>query len=529
MKTVSLPGAAARAFEAALGAAHVDLDAAGLGRADPYAFSEAGEFAPAAFVRPASTAEVQAVLAIAREHRLPLWTVSTGKNLGYGGAAPRVAGSVVVDLQRMNRILEVDEELGYAVVEPGVRFLDLYAHLRAQGSRLAMSVPDIGWGSLIGNALERGFGYAAHWDHSATHCGLEIVLADGRVLRTGMGALAAREGGGRSAWHLYKGGLGPSIEGLLLQSNLAVVTRMGVWLQRQPEIAVACGIRVPRSTDLGAVVDGLRPLILDGTIQSNAVIGNATVVASMISERSRWHSGPGPMPEAAVQAMADGLHLGRWNARFGLYGNEALTAARLAAVRTAVAQTDGAELVARSYPGDVSAALAHPADHAQLGIPGIALLRMAEWRGGEPAHTDFSLVCPATAADAERQRSLIQRETEAAGFDYAGGFTLCGRHAIALALISFDRSDEAMRRSVLPLMRRLIDAGAAAGYAPYRSHVALMDHTAAQYDFNGGALRQTLQQIKDTLDPGGILSPGKQGLWPSAAALATAPSNPTPG
>ena len=520
MTVCSITDAAARALQSALGAAHVEFDARCLGRADPYAFSDDAAFAPAAIVRPASTAEIQAVLAIAREHRLPLWTVSTGKNLGYGGAAPRVAGSVVVDLQRMNRILEVDEELGFAVVEPGVRFLDLYAQLRAQGSRLAMSVPDIGWGSLIGNSLERGFGYAANWDHSATHCGLEIVLADGRVVRTGMGALAASEGGGRSAWHLYKGGLGPSIEGLLLQSNLGIVTRMGVWLQQRPEVVVACGVHAARTTDLGALVNTLRPLILDGTIQSNAVIGNATVVASMISERARWHSGAGAMHEASVQAMANALHLGRWNARFGLYGNEAMTTARLATVRAAVARIDGAELVARSYPGDVSAEQAHPADHSQLGIPGLALLRMADWRGGEPAHTDFSLVCPATAVDVERQRELIQRETEAAGFDYAGGFTLCGRHAIALALIAFDRSDEAMRRSVLPLMRRLINAGAAAGYAPYRSHVALMDHTAAQYNFNDGALRHTLQKIKDTLDPAGILSPGKQGVWPSEGARA---------
>lgn len=516
MKHRSLPEAAARALETALGAAHVELDPKVLGQADPYAFAGADEFLPAAFVRPGSLDEVQAVLAIAREQHLPLWTVSTGRNLGYGGAAPRVSGSVVVDLQRMNRILEVDEELGYVVVEPGVRFLDLYAHLRATGSRLAMSVPDIGWGSLVGNALERGFGYAMHWDHSAALCGLEVVLADGRVLRTGMGALAAREGGGRSAWHLYKGGLGPSLEGLLLQSNLGIVTRMGVWLQRQPETVVACGISTRRDTDLGPLVETLRPLLLDGTIQSNAIIGNATVIASMVGERAPWHTGPGAMPEVAVQAMADAMHLGRWNARFGLYGPAVLTSARLAVVRAAVERIDGAELIARSYPGDVGAAQAHPADHAQLGIPGTALLRMAAWRGGTPAHTDFSLVCPATGQDAERQRVLIQAEVEAAGFDYAGGFTLCGRHAIALALLAFDRADASMREAVQPLLQRLIERSAAAGYAPYRAHVALMDQIAAQYDFNGGVLRQVVQQLKDTLDPGGMLSPGKQGVWPSS-------------
>lgn len=513
-----LPDAALKALESVLGAGHVMSGHSATPYADPYAFSQGNT--PAAAVQPASTEELRAVLAVAREHRLALWTVSTGKNLGYGGAAPRTSGAVVVDLQRMNRILEVNEELGYAVVEPGVRFLDLYAHLQHHGHRLMMSVPDIGWGSLIGNAMERGFGYAQNWDHSAHHCGLEVMLADGRLIRTGMGAKSALAGDGaaQSTWHVYKGGFGPSLDGLLHQSSLGIVTRMGVWLQPQPHTVVTCMVKARRTTDLGALINTLRPLMLDGTVQSNAVIGNATVIASMLSERPKWHDGDGPMPEAAVQRMADGLQLGRWNARFGLYGSEAMTAARLAAVREAVAKIPDAELVVRQYAGNATAADVHPADHAQMGIPGLALLRMADWRGGaKPAHTDFSLVCPSTVLDVEKQQSLIQRLVEAGGFDYAGGFTLCGRHAIALALLSFDASDEAMRARVQPLFAKLIDASSKAGYAPYRAHLAFMDQIAAQYDFNNHALRDVVQSLKHTLDPMGILSPGKQGIWPADA------------
>ena len=70
---------------------------------------------------------------IANEHRVPLWTTSQGRNNGYGGSSPRVHGSVVVNLRRMNRVLEIDEELGYAVVEPGVSWFDLYAAIPAGG------------------------------------------------------------------------------------------------------------------------------------------------------------------------------------------------------------------------------------------------------------------------------------------------------------------------------------------------------------------------------------------------------------
>lgn len=305
LQTRHLTDAAAAALQACVGAAHLRLADAAHSHADPYAFGTVYRVEPAAVVLLASTDELRAVLAIARQHRLALWTVSTGKNLGYGGASPRTPGTVVVDLQRMNRVLEVNEELGYAVVEPGVRFLDLYAHLRTHGHRLLMSVPDIGWGSPIGNALERGFGYAPLWDHSANLCGLEVMLADGRSVRTGMGAMA----------------------------------------------------------------------------------GNATVIASMLTHRARWWTDPGPMPEHAVQAMAAALGLGRWNARFGLYGAASMTIARLGLVRQAVQALPGAQLETRQYPGDVDPARVHPADHAQLGIPGLALLRMAAWRGGTPDRT----------------------------------------------------------------------------------------------------------------------------------------------
>lgn len=59
---------------------------------------------------------------LANEHKTPLWPVARGKNLSYGTAAPRMAGSVVLDLGRMNRILELDSKLTYCVVEPGVGY-----------------------------------------------------------------------------------------------------------------------------------------------------------------------------------------------------------------------------------------------------------------------------------------------------------------------------------------------------------------------------------------------------------------------
>ena len=124
--SAGVAGDALKAFARALGDHAVlgpddDLSA----YADPYDVTGGADFRCAGVVLPSSVEEVQAAVRIAGELGVPLWTVSTGRNLGYGGGAPRASGSVVLDLQRMNRILEVNEEHGYALVEPGVRFFDL--------------------------------------------------------------------------------------------------------------------------------------------------------------------------------------------------------------------------------------------------------------------------------------------------------------------------------------------------------------------------------------------------------------------
>jgi FAD binding domain len=77
-------------------------------------------------VSPASVEEVQAVVRAANKYGVPLSPVATGKNNGYGGAAPRLAGAVVVNTgAQMNKILEVNERCGYALLEPGVSNFDL--------------------------------------------------------------------------------------------------------------------------------------------------------------------------------------------------------------------------------------------------------------------------------------------------------------------------------------------------------------------------------------------------------------------
>ena len=99
----------------------------------------------------------------------------------------------------MNRVLEINEELGYAVVEPGVRWFDLYEAIQAGGHRLMLSCADLGWGSVVGNTLDHGATYLPYGVDMAAACGMEVVLADGALLRTGWGRCPATGRGMRTS------------------------------------------------------------------------------------------------------------------------------------------------------------------------------------------------------------------------------------------------------------------------------------------------------------------------------------------
>jgi 4-cresol dehydrogenase (hydroxylating) flavoprotein subunit len=479
---------------------------------DPFAFPQWRQFQPGAVLMPSSVEEVQAILRIANELRIPLWTSSQGRNNGYGGSAPRVAGTVVLSLRRMNKVLAVDEQSAYALVEPGVRFFDLYDHLRAVGSKLWMSVPDLGWGSVVGNTLDHGMGYTPTGDHAGNQCGMEIVLANGDVLRTGMGGMTNAK-----AWQVYKRGCGPSADGLFMQSNFGIVTKLGIWLMPQPECYMPGWLTLRRDSDLEPLLEMLRPLMLSGVITNQPMIINAVCAASAFAPREQWFKGEGPIPDEVIDRIAAQPGFGRWVMRFALYGDERIVERQREIVAEAFGRIPGAEVRFSKYRGAALPELTNPHERVQAGIPSMDLDRMTRWYGGqEGGHIGFSCAAPITGRDGAALRDLVRRRLSAAGLDYSGVIIVGRRSMIHVGLIVFDTKNEAQARTAYEVCKSLVEPAASLGYGEYRSHLDFMDLVADQYDFNHHAQRRFNELLKDTLDPNVILSPGKQGIWPRA-------------
>src|ERR1700760_2067096 len=125
-----------REVERAIGAEHVARD----GQAYGVHTLPAADRPPGAVIYPGSTEEVQAIVRAANAHRVPVFPISTGLNTGLGSRAPVRPGQVVLDLgRRMNRILEIDEVLGYAAIEPGVTFQAMADELIRRGGHYIIS------------------------------------------------------------------------------------------------------------------------------------------------------------------------------------------------------------------------------------------------------------------------------------------------------------------------------------------------------------------------------------------------------
>ncbi len=81
-------------------------------------------------VNPASVDEVQKIILLANEFNFKIWPFSRGNNWGYGTKNSLEEDSIIIILERMNKIIEVNEELAYVVVEPGVSQKQLNDYLK---------------------------------------------------------------------------------------------------------------------------------------------------------------------------------------------------------------------------------------------------------------------------------------------------------------------------------------------------------------------------------------------------------------
>ncbi len=134
---------------------------------------------------PTSTADVQAIVQLAAGHRVPL--VPRGAGSGLSGGAIAIEGGLTIVMTGMHRVLEIDAANLCAVVQPGVINADLGRAAAEQGLFYAPDPASFEWCTIGGNLAENSGGLRCV-KYGVTRdavLGLEVVLADGAVIRTG--------------------------------------------------------------------------------------------------------------------------------------------------------------------------------------------------------------------------------------------------------------------------------------------------------------------------------------------------------
>jgi len=494
-------------------------------------WDEPDELVPSAAVAPASVEQVQDIVRTAGQYKIPLFAISTGKNLGYGGSAPNLSGSVIVDLKRMNKVIEVDDKRNFCIVEPGVSYFDLYKYIQERKLKVMMDVPDPGWGSPVGTALDHGVGYT--WgefrDHFGAHCGMEVVLPNGELMRTGMASVP-----GSKTWAENKYGYGAYVDGLFAQANFGIVTKMGFWMMPEPEHFLSCQVGVQRYRDIVPLIDIVNYMEDQGLIGNPRYTSPLDLMTLMMEpgrvsadqELLAMFDKPGGATAEEFEAYARSRDIAYWNVLLNFYGPKETVYANWAYAKRKLAGIDGVKLEeVESYALPLDEATKQKVHHqVALGIPNMSIFSIGARSKVVPDPSDGHLwlgsIIPRSGEAVIEAHKVFGQAVQDLGIKPAivGPFTAPAywQHRTFIFMVPFfvSRSDKARNAKVREQYVQLVELAAKHGWTEYRTAPAFQDVVAKTYSFNNNALLRFQTTLKDAIDPDGIIAPGRGGIWP---------------
>ena len=495
---------------------------------------------PSIVVYPGSTAQVQAVVKAAARADVPIWPVSTGKNWGYGEKSAVYEAGISMVLERMTRIWHVDEQLGYAVIEPGVTYKQLNDHLKQTGSRLwADTAGSTQFASVIGNALDKGRGLTPMADHFGCLCGMDVVLADGSLLETGGGPL-----GNNTVRHTYKWGVGPYLDGLFAQSNLGIVIRSGIWLMPAPEKFdfAAFEFKAPPEL-LGPFIDDLRELVMARAIRSHPHLANDFAMMCILAQYPHdMLDGRLHLTDEAAALWRKQHGVARWTFGCGLYGSREEVRYQRRMIRKVLGRYGLVQFIGAAVRDDWYGRLVRyvapivnrllgkspeftdvmvPAINLFRGIPTDEFVRQAYFKSRkkkpdsdiDPARDGCGLVwigpvVPFTSEHVMKALALTKRIFDKHEFDFFVEVIVeSARSVIVLVGVFFDHDDPADAARARAWYHEAREAYVEHGYPPYRATSMSMPHA---LDANPAA-KAFIASLKLAADPQNLIAPGRYG------------------
>ena len=403
--------------------------------------------------------------------------VSTDNNWGYNTFIKNDFPGLTINLSRLNRIIDFDDETGVVTLEPGVTQGQLKKFLDEKGANLI--APTTGAGpdcSIIGNILERGYGVTGYFDSFASCMSLEAVWRNGEIYRSPLINL-----GGNEVSKLYKWGVGPFFDGLFAQSDYGICTSMSLALKRRPSGVMGIMFQLNKSPE--TLIPSIRKILqtIGGLLGPIKLTNHHRIVTLLhMAPQLRNLSSPLIQHPTARQFFSE-CRIPLWHGFFPVYTDKTV----LPSIRHLLANLMDPYVENLHFVED--GALQHPQEGQFIdqitGTPSDKALAMAYFRAPKPLqpHAPFSPekdgagilwfapLIPAKSASVKLYLQTAQEVLDKHGFESAMSFTSlsdrCFDSALALLFNSHNEEDIARAKTCY---EELFARCGSEGFVPYR-------------------------------------------------------------
>ena len=474
-------------------------------------------------IYPQTTEEVQAIVKLANARRFCLYPYSTARNIGYGERLPAAEDNLLVDLGRMNRIVTIDTEQGFADLEPGVTQGQLSDHLSENRIPFFMDVTGCGRdSSIVGNSLEGGFGTTPRGNKRKEITRVVGVLGNGERFETGS----------------FPGGLGPDLAGIFVQSNFGIITQLRMPLNPAVEDYRSFTIRLRSESDLLDLIAALRELRQGASIINQVIILNALdALCASGTEIPEAYAHKSITNADAQEILSSPLApFGAITAIGALYGSKAEVRAKSRTVRRALRRRLGSQVDVRflssrsislimklvsswpfsrlAFTGDIAKALeSYRAAHGlMLGVASddamIGLLGGIKDTYENRRLMWYSLRVSSRSRDVARFVEITSQSYRRHGFEPPLEMLLVtANDIIAIQKIEWTPGNDEEEARAWQLYEALSHGLEEAGFFPYR--LGVQSQAKVKYPTEQ---RRLLQGLKAVFDPNGVIAPGRYGI-----------------
>jgi len=504
-----------------------------------------------AVVKPAYINDIQLLLQLANavaddpHLRFTLHPISTGLNWGYGTSQPPKLNipTVILDLSNLQTI-EFDDELALITLEPGVTQGQLSQYLISVGDEYMVPVTGAGPDcSLVGNAIERGYGITPYTDHFGAVTAIHGYWANGDSYCSAVSELDKSHH--KTVDKTFKWGLGPYLDGLFTQSNFGIVTKMTLRLAKKPQKFISFIIQIPDDENLELTTPLIRTVLRDyeGIVGSINLMDKRRIL-SMFAENPSGGKHR-VMTDEEITHLSQRLKAHSWSIMGSIYGTEGVAKAAKKEIKTIFSQiackqtfSDDklitfASFVFNQLPDGIIRSIPflslansqmtsfNRSKEIMLGKPNKIALKLAYWRHSSAKNFDADSLSPGRDGcgllwyaplvtmkphDIRLFVSFVRNTCPKYNIEPLITFTNLKHDCVDSTIpIVFDLSNPQAITDAHNCLNELVNKGLALGYVPYRLNI---DQQQWLLDSNT-PFWQTTNAIKSVLDPKDVLSLGR--------------------